>query len=261
MRHSSQLVSVIQVAERTALPARLWRLPTKVVRTRDLKSIYARPDVEVARLAEHGILRHVAHGYWAIPPIEHVGDAGWRPEIEALALALAVADYGVDATALMGLSAARYHGAVPRALAVGVIAVPRQRPALATLFGSIVFVTRTVGRLQLTRARTPMATGYVTDIEQTMLDIAQRPTLGGVAVDQSAEAVRALALRADWSTAWRLAAEQRMPSAYVRARWAADPVVPGDTPILLPRKPVPGRGMRPIDDDAPRFGIAVEGED
>jgi predicted transcriptional regulator of viral defense system len=226
-----------------------------VVRTRDLKPIYVRPDLEVRRLAGHGVLRRVAQGYWALPPVEQVEDPLWRPEIEALALALAVADYGVDTTALMGPSAARHHGALPRALAVGVVAVPRQRPALDTAFGEVVFAKRQTDRLQLTRARTSMVTGYVTDIEQTMLDIAHRPALGGLAITEAAEAIRALATRADWTETWRLAKEQRIPSAYVRARWTADPVLSADVPILIPRRSVPGHGLRPVDDDAVRFGI------
>ena len=238
-----------------ALPAKLWRRQTMVVRPRDLKPIYARPDVEVRRLAGHGVLRPVAPGYWALPPVEQVDDANWRPEIEALALALAVADYDVESAALMGASAARYHGALPRALAVGIVSVPRQRLALDTTFGRIVFVKRQTDRLQVTRARTSMVAGYVTDIEQTMLDIAHRPTLGGLATTEAADAIRALAMRADWSETWRLAKEQRIPSAYVRARWTADPVVSQEVPILKPRRPVAAHGLRPVDDDAVRFGI------
>jgi predicted transcriptional regulator of viral defense system len=239
----------------SVLPAKLWRRQTMVIRPRDLKSIYARPDDEVRRLAGHGVLRPVAHGYWALPPVEQVEDPHWRPEIEALALGMAVADYGVNTTALMGASAARYHGTLPRALAVGIVAVPMQRPALDTAFGRIVFVKRQTDLLQLTRARLAMVTGYVTDIEQTMLDIAHRPGLGGLATTEAAEIIRTLAMRADWSETRQLAKAQRMPSAYVRARWTADQVLPEDVPILKPRRPVPGHGLRPIDDDAGRFGI------
>ncbi|MFD1048882.1 hypothetical protein ACFQ1S_26770, partial [Kibdelosporangium lantanae] len=76
------------------VPAWLWVQRTMVLRPRDLEHRYARPDLEMARLAEHGVLRHVAHGYWALPPVEQVENPDWRPEVEALALALAVADYG-----------------------------------------------------------------------------------------------------------------------------------------------------------------------
>ncbi len=235
-------------------PRNLWARATMVVRPRDLRDVYARPDLEVRRLAGHA-LRPVATGYWAIPPIERLDDPDWRPEIEALALGLAVADYGVKATALMAASAARFHGALPRALGTAVVAVPKQRPALDTTFGRIVFVKRQTNRLELTRARTPMVTGYATTVEQTMLDIAHRPTLGDLATTEAAEAIRALALRADWTETLALAKDQRIPAAYVRARWVAESVVPEDTPILRPRTPVPGLNLRPADDDARRFGI------
>jgi hypothetical protein len=135
------------------------------------------------------------------------------------------------------------------------VSVPKQRPALDTTFGRIVFVKRQTDRLQLTRARTSVVAGYVTDIEQTMLDVAHRPALGGLAITDAAEAIRALAMRADWSETWRLAKEQRIPSAYVRARWTADPVLLEEVPILKPRRPVSGHGLRPGDDNAVRFGI------
>ncbi|MCE7009503.1 hypothetical protein LWC34_42850 [Kibdelosporangium philippinense] len=237
------------------LPTKLWQRQTMVLRTRDLACLYARPDVEANRLAEHGILRPIAHGYWALPPVEQVDDPHWRPGVEALALGLAVADYGVEATALMGASAARYHGALPRALTTGIVVTPKQRPVLETTFGRIIFVKRQSERLRLTRAKTAMVTGYVTDIEQTMLDIAHRPALGGLAPTEAADALRALALRADWAETWELTKQQRIPSAYTRARWTADPLLSAAVPVHKPRRPVAGYGLRPIDDDAKRFGI------
>jgi hypothetical protein len=191
-------------------PALLWSGPSQVLRTRDLGRRYSRPAGEARRLAVSGVLRRVAHGYWLVPPVDRVQDPHWRPEVEALALALAVADYGADTVALMGASAARALGALPRAVAVGVVAVPRQRRELTTPYGTIRFVTRDVGRLQLTRARTELADGYTTDVEQTMLDLEHRRELGGVAPADVDEAVAALSARADWDVLRELAADQRL---------------------------------------------------
>lgn len=193
-----------------AAPSVLWSGPSRVVRTRDLGRRYARPAEEARRLTASGVLRRVAHGYWLVPPVERVDNAHWRPEVEALALALAVADYGADSVALMGMSAARALGASPRAVSVGVVAVPRQRRELTTPYGTIQFVTRDVGRLQLTRARTELAEGYTTDVEQTILDLEHRRELGGLDPTDIDEALTLLSTRADWDLLRELAGAQRL---------------------------------------------------
>ena len=69
------------------------------------------------------------------PPDSEVLNAELRPTLEGLALGIARRDYGAKGAALMGMSAARKHGVVPRALGVGIVAVPNQRPRLRTTFG------------------------------------------------------------------------------------------------------------------------------
>jgi predicted transcriptional regulator of viral defense system len=155
----------------------------------------------------------VATGYYVIIPRERVDDNRWKPDLEAAALGLAQADYGQSAVSLMGASAARYHGAIPRALAVAVVAVPNQRPVLQTEFGRIVFVKRDVTRLDVERTDIQLTSGWVTTIEQTLLDLAARPTLGGLTMTDTAEAVRSLAARADWDQVRQLAHEQHKPGA------------------------------------------------
>ena len=78
---------------------------------------------------------------------------------------------------LMHLSAARIHGAIPRALAIAVLAVPKQRPTLETTCGRIVSVKRDVGTLKRMRIETELATGWSTILEQTTTDLARRPDL------------------------------------------------------------------------------------
>jgi hypothetical protein len=184
-----------------------------VLRPRDLAGVYAHPRAEVARLAANGTLRRLATGYYAIVPQRRLGDDAWRPSIEAAALAIAVADYGVDAVALMGVSAARVHGAVPRALAYAVVAVPRQRPALHTDVGEIRFVTRRVERLDVERLDTELVAGWVTTPEQTWVDLLTRPDLTLLTASDRRQTIAALALRADRRAAADLATAQRRTAA------------------------------------------------
>ncbi|WP_199485430.1 type IV toxin-antitoxin system AbiEi family antitoxin [Actinomadura craniellae] len=147
-------------------------------------------------------------------PQRRLADPRWRPELHATALGIAVTDYGIDDAALMGTSAARHHGALPRAVAVAVVAIPRQRAALRLDIGQVTFVKRKVGRLDVERYEHDLVTGWVTTVEQTLLDVADRPALGGLTEDSAREVVRALALRADWGRVAELAREQRRPRAH-----------------------------------------------
>ena len=85
---------------------------------------------------------------------------------------------------------------------------------------TVVFVRRHVERLDAERTATELGPALVTGIEQTVLDLAYRPELGGMAAEARAS-VRALLPRADPSVLDRLAADQRLGSAAARARaWA-----------------------------------------
>jgi hypothetical protein len=196
-----------------AVPPGLARHVNKVLRPRDAGEIYAHPRPEFVRLVQAGALVRLAPGYFVLVPQERLGDREWRPELEAAALGLAQADYGAGQVALMGISAARYHGAVPRAVGTAVVAVPKQRPMVQTRFGAVLFVKRDVARLDVERADTQVTSGWVTTVEQTLLDLAARPALGGLAESDLAAAVRALGARADWDQVRRLARSQHKPAA------------------------------------------------
>lgn len=195
------------------VPPQLARRGQRVFRPRDLSDVYAHPRAEVARLARSGVVRHVATGYYALAPLHRLADPSWVPDLNAVALGIGQADYGPEDVALMGVSAARIHGAIPRRLAVAVVAVPKQRPPLRTQGARVVFVERDVSRLDVERTDTELGRGWLTTIEQTALDLAARPTLGGIEEPDAHEAVRALALRADWATLESLAAAQHRPAA------------------------------------------------
>lgn len=189
------------------------------MRPRDAAGIYRNPAGEFARLARGGALARIAHGYYLIPPHEALGDTRWRPLVEHLALGVAVADHA-DRAALVGLSAGRHHRAVPRAHATAWVAVEViRRPLDCGDYGRVVFVRRDLDRLDLVRARTPIADGLVTSIEQTIVDLARRPDYGG-GEDTAIAAIGALWARADLGLVDELAAQQRARRALARTRAA-----------------------------------------
>lgn len=195
------------------VPPRLARRANRVLRPRDAEDVYEHPRAEFARLTRLGALRRLATGYYALVPQERVGDRRWTPAIEAVALGVAQADYGTPNVALMGVTAARHHGAIPRAIALAVVAVPKQRPVLRGEVGPVVFVKRDVSRLDLERIDTQLVSGWVTSVEQTLLDLASRPELGDLSMSEVDEAMGALATRADWDLVAQLAKDQHRPGA------------------------------------------------
>jgi hypothetical protein len=191
------------------LPSALLRRPLRVLRPQDAAAFYAHPRPEFARLARLGVLHRLATGYYAVVPDDQI-DRPWIPELESAALGIAAADQGVDAVALMGLSAARLHGAIPRALGVAVVAAAGHRTELrlADRDAVVVFVRRDVSAIDLERRVTELGRGSVTTVEQTVLDLAARPGLGGLPEEASA-AVRALLPRTDRTMLEELALTQR----------------------------------------------------
>ena len=214
----------------------LWRTENRVVKPGDFRDVYVNPAEEFARMMRAGTLARVAHGYYVLVPEEQRGDY-WQPEVEGVALGIAVADYGRDVVALMGPAAARMLGAIPRALATATIAIPRQRPAVTTTVGRVQFVTRTVARLDTQRVTTEITTGWMTTPEQTALDLADRPGLGGAGPATIEEAIRALAPRCDPPLVERLARAQHKLAGWQRYCWIAG------LPALPVHADVPTRGL------------------
>lgn len=204
---------------RTAVgvPPKLARRSNRVLRPIDAADVYAHPRAEFARLTEIGAMKRLATGYYALTPARRLGDTRWMPDHDAVALGMAKASYGPDLVALMGISAARHHGAIPRALAIAVVAAPKQRPVLHAETGQIVWVKRAVTRLDTERIETELGSGWVTTVEQTLLDLADRPKLGGLPMADIEAAIHGLAPRADWKLLRRLAASQHKPAALQKA--------------------------------------------
>lgn len=212
--------------------------------------MYAFPAAEFARMASTGTLLHLAHGYYAIPSHGWIGDPRWLPPIEAVALGIAQADHGPSSAALCHMSAARVLRAIPRALATGIVAVPARRRALSTSAGTVAFQERKLEQLALQKISTELADGWVTTLEQTMLDIADRPRAAGTSARTASEAIWSLAQSSDWQETAALAVKQGRKAAYARARWASDGLV--DAPILRLAHPVSSGGLKPIESTDPK---------
>jgi hypothetical protein len=180
----------------------------RVLRPIDAENVYSNPRAEFARLEQAGALHRLATGLFAAVPDDRVGK-DWRPSLEGVALGVAGAGGYTDASVLMGISAARIHGAVPRALNVAVVAVERHRRTLhlADRKATVLFVRRNIARLDVQSHRTELGQGWITTVEQTLLDLIARPELGDVP-DAVHEAVRALIPRADVPLLHDLATEQ-----------------------------------------------------
>jgi len=207
----------------TAVPRELAAFPLRTFRPQDAEGIYAQPRGEMRRLERRGALHRLAHGYYVVVPQDQTG-TGWMPALEAAAAGIATADFGPANAIVMGVSAARLHGAIPRAIGTAVIAVPAQRNEimLADRTATVRFVKRDTARLDAERMNTELGPTLVTTPEQTVLDLARRPDLGG-AEDEVRDAVRILIARADVGLLDELAAAQRARASLRRAQdWASE---------------------------------------
>lgn len=206
---------------RAGLPVEFARAPMRTVRTADASAVYAHPGTQMVRLERLGLLHKVATGYYVVVPQELIG-TDWRPTIEATAAGVATAALGAGRAVLMGVSAARLHNVVPRALGMAIVAVPGDRRdiVLRDRDGLVHFVERDPHVLDAELMTTDLGQCLVTTAEQTVLDLAHRPNLGHV-VDEAHAAIVALLPRCNEETLERLADEQRLRAALTRVRRAA----------------------------------------
>lgn len=169
-----------------------------------------------ANLFRQGLLHRVAAGYYALVPGDKIGTS-WQPRLDAAAWGIAAADDGPRSVSLMGLSAAQSHGAIDDSLTTGVIATTRDRTALTLTdrAAKVLFVRRDPARLRIQRHTTELGQGWITTVEQTMLDLAAYPQLGGYR-EQARQAVRALIDKADPHLLASLATAQRRQGALDR---------------------------------------------
>ncbi len=205
----------------SGVPAQLAGFPLRTFRAADAEIAYAYPAPQLRRLERLGVLHRLAHGYYTVVPQDQVG-TDWMPALEAAAAGIASARFRPQRAPLMGVSAARMHGALPRALGTAVVAAPVQHDPIALLDrpATVRFVKRDTTKLDVETAPTELGRALVTSIEQTVLDLARKPPLH-IAEDQIPEAVRAMLARSDPEVLDDLARHQRLRSALERARTLA----------------------------------------
>ena len=190
----------------------------RTFRVADAAVAYAHPAPQLRRLEQLGVLHRLAHGYYTVVPQDQIG-SNWMPTLEAAAAGIGTARFHPDRAPLMGVSAARLHGALPRALAIAIVAAPVQHDPITLLDrpASVRFVRRDTARVDVETVTTELGPALVTSIEQTVLDLARRPALN-VVEDQIPDAVRGLLPRCEPDVLDELARRQRLRSALARAR-------------------------------------------
>lgn len=173
------------VKRATGIPAALTRGPVRLIRVTDAAAVYAHPRPQLARLQEVGLLHRVAAGQYAVVPPERIADQAWRPTLEGAAAAMAIAEFGAGRVALMGISAARMHHGIPRALTAAVVAVPHRKSTinLTDRDATVRFLERDIDRIEAELMQTDLGACLVTTIEQTVLDLAHQPNLGNAGLD------------------------------------------------------------------------------
>jgi len=133
---------------------------------------------------------------------------------------IATASYGDRVPVLTGLTAARVHRALPRAIGVAFVAVPVQRRPLQLVdrAGQIRFVTRAVADLDAVLVTTDLGQALATTPEQTVLDLGRADPRGE---DPDArEAIDALWPECDQAVLAEIAGRQRMRATLTRLRAA-----------------------------------------
>lgn len=178
------------------LPLRqeLDRAPMQTVRPSS-----TRQRQELAPLLSAHAVRRMAPGFYTAIPHEHGPD--WRPTLETSALAVATALFGQGVPVLMGPSAARLHGALPRVLGYALISVDDHCRQIRLCDGGVVrFVTRDPAGLGVQRVQVDaLGTGLVTTPEQTVVDLVRHrdPALG---IEPVRDAIARLLPRCDPAT-------------------------------------------------------------
>jgi predicted transcriptional regulator of viral defense system len=217
MQKVGQAPTICRMNEELDVTRLAARAPLRTIRTSDLAEVYAHPRQEARAVERRGLLHRLAHGFYCAVPPEHDA-AVWHPTIEAAAAGIATAIYGDRVPVLTGLTAARVHRALPRAIGVAFVAVPAQRRPLELVDrpGRIHFVMRAVADLDAVLVTTDLGQTLATTPEQTVLDLG-RADPRGEDVD-AREAIAALWPECDQATLDQIAGRQRMRATLKRLR-------------------------------------------
>ncbi|MES2866480.1 MAG: type IV toxin-antitoxin system AbiEi family antitoxin domain-containing protein [Actinomycetota bacterium] len=173
------------------------RAPMRTVRTEDIGAIVTNTTRTIARLIRKGAVTKLAHGVYTVPP-DGADARGWKPPLEAGALALATARFGPRAVVLRGAGAARHWHAIPRAIGITTIAVGERgiKPVELATGGRVHFVFRRIDEVDATLEQTVLGAALVTSPPQTLFDLlANRTVRAALGEGQHSEAVANLAAR------------------------------------------------------------------
>jgi len=196
--------------------AQLATVDQYILRPRDFDDRWIHDDM--ARMEANGAILRVARGaYVLVPEAQRRPNPAWRPNIERVALGLAAATYGRNHVALIGPSAARAHGAIPRAASIATVSYPSTRPRdIQTIVGTVRTYRRTIDKMDVVRVSNDVVNGLVTSREMTMLDLASNTPKWPLLDDSRLEALRLLSTRVDWDLLDNLASSYRKKSAQRR---------------------------------------------
>lgn len=179
--------------------------PLGAVDAKALELDYVNPRKALADGVADGRLHRVARGIYMARP--RTATDRWKPTIETAAVAVGALRMGREIP-LMGMSAARLHNALPRAINRAWLAAPRtHRPVQLCDGGVVQFVTRKgLDDLDVEKVATDLGSVTVTTVEQTILDLMRRWGADGME-GEIEPVVRALADQTDFKGVARLVVE------------------------------------------------------
>ncbi|GEA89796.1 hypothetical protein CCE01nite_37450 [Cellulomonas cellasea] len=200
-------VRTLRLAGGRRLREALQRGPLGAVDAAALKPYYANPRKALADAASDGRLHRVARGIYM--PRPRTATDRWKPTIETAAAAVGAVTMG-QPTPLMGMSAARMHQALPRALGRAWVASPRTHRAVElTGGGAVSFVMRRrFDALDIEKIDSELGPLTVTTVDQTILDLMRG--LGAAGLENEIDnVVLALAERTDVGRLHRVVKEDK----------------------------------------------------
>ncbi|MBD3751512.1 MAG: hypothetical protein IE935_03520 [Micrococcales bacterium] len=157
------------------------RAPMRTARYADLRGLGTNVWRTLDGLVEQGAVARLAHGVYMVPP-DGADGRTWKPTLEAAGLAVATARFGNRNAVLMGIGAARYWAAIPRAIGATTVAVRKagQAPVELEHGGILHLIPRDLPKLHAGLERTELGDALVTTPAQTAYDLLMKPKQGGM---------------------------------------------------------------------------------
>ncbi|MEV8360300.1 hypothetical protein [Microbacterium sp. NPDC076895] len=157
------------------------RAPMRTARYADLRGLGTNVWRTLDGLVEQGAVARLAHGVYTVPP-DGADGRTWKPTLEAAGLAVATARFGNRNAVLMGIGAARFWAAIPRAIGATTAAVPKagQAPVELEHGGILHLIPRDLHKLHAGLERTELGDALVTTPAQTAYDLLMKPKQGGM---------------------------------------------------------------------------------